>query len=197
MEAPATPVRGRAATEAAAALAPELREAIAEAFEGLAVLQTDAAATPATPGAPKPAAATGGATASVLPRDSLAALFRILGQAPVDGELESLAGTAGVAAGSALTLDDVLRIVALTMEAGTTELRLRALFDGFDTDNDGVVSAADLRAAYSSYMGVELSPADVAAMLTAAGASDAAAGVPFPTFCTFMKASEARRRGKR
>ncbi|KAF8859290.1 BC4, calmodulin [Acephala macrosclerotiorum] len=90
----------------------------------------------------------------------LGAVMRSLGQNPSDAELQDIVNEGDTDADGAMDFPEFLSMMARKSKSLDTESELKAAFAVFDKDNDGVISAAELRDVMAS-IGENLTDAEV------------------------------------
>jgi len=92
---------------------------------------------------------------SEITKAQLGSLFRALGQTPTDAELADLLAAGDLDGNRVLSLEEVKLLVARKLhETSVDNQDLKAAFEAFDTDGDGVIGRADLKNVLDSIGGL-------------------------------------------
>ncbi|WVZ68468.1 hypothetical protein U9M48_017403 [Paspalum notatum var. saurae] len=122
----------------------------------------------------------------------LGAVMRSLGQNPTEAELQAMIAEVDADGNRTIDLQEFLGLMARKMKDTESEEELREAFRVFDKDQNGAISAAELRHVMTN-LGEKLSDAEVDEMVREADAD----GDGHINYDEFVRVMMAKRRSKR
>jgi len=114
----------------------------------------------------------------------LGTVMRSLGQNPTEAELQDMINEVDSDKSGSIEFDEFLQLMARKMQDTDTEEEIREAFKVFDKDNNGFISAAELRHVMTN-LGEKLTEAEVDEMIREADV-DGDGQINYEEFCRMM-----------